>query len=158
MNSVVDSGVPRRNFDVIVVGGGVVGLSVAYYLSERRGVKVAVIERGRFGRGATWAAAGMLAPQCEVEQPGPFLTFALAGRALYKRLADVLRAETGVDIGLRECGALRVALTEQQADALKPRSATTTKLVAQSPVARRKRGALVRASAGSHGAGRGVPS
>lgn len=119
MNSVVDSGVPRRNFDVIVVGGGVVGLSVAYYLSERRGVKVAVIERGRFGRGATWAAAGMLAPQCEVEQPGPFLTFALAGRALYKRLADVLRAETGVDIGLRECGALRVALTEQQADALK---------------------------------------
>ena len=73
MNSVVDSGVPRRNFDVIVVGGGVVGLSVAYYLSERRGVKVAVIERGRFGRGAEpGLRRAWLRPNARSSNPVPF--------------------------------------------------------------------------------------
>jgi len=95
-----------QTFDAVVVGGGIVGLSTAYYLSERRGMRVAVLDRGRLGRGATWAAAGMLASQCEVEEAGPFLTFALAGRALYDRLAPALRDETGVDIGLRRSGAL----------------------------------------------------
>lgn len=104
----------RRNFDVIVVGGGVVALSVAYHLSEQPGVRVALVERGRLGQAATWAAAGMLAAQCEVDQAGPFLTFALAGRAHYTRLAATLYAETGVDIGLRWSGALRVALSEAE--------------------------------------------
>lgn len=109
----------ERTFDVIVVGGGVVGLSVAYCLSERRDVRVAVLERGRIGQAATWAAAGMLAVQCEVDRPGPFLTFALAGRAFYSQLAPRLYDEIGVDIGLRRTGALRVALSEAGSEGLK---------------------------------------
>lgn len=112
-----------QTFDAVVVGGGIVGLSTAYYLSERRGMRVAVLDRGRLGRGATWAAAGMLAAQCEVEEAGPFLTFALAGRALYDRLAPALRDETGVDIGLRRSGALRVAFTEEERERLKRHAA-----------------------------------
>lgn len=112
------NGASRRTFDVIVVGGGVVGLATAYYLAERRELRVAVVERGRVGQGASWAAAGMLAAQCEVEQPGPFLTFALAGREHYAHFAPQLYEETGVDIGFQRCGALRVAFSEEEGRAL----------------------------------------
>jgi len=113
-----NQGAAGRSFDVIVVGGGVAGLAVAYYLSGEKSLRIAVVERGTLGHGATWAAAGMLAVQCEIDRPGPFLTLALAGRALYARLGPRLYDETGVDIGLRRCGALRVALSEEEAESL----------------------------------------
>lgn len=112
-------GKSRETFDVIVVGGGVAGLSAAYYLSEDSSLRIAVVERGKIGQAASRAAAGMLAVQCEIERPGPFLTLALAGRALYESLAPRLYDETGVDIGLRRSGALRVALTDEEAEELK---------------------------------------
>lgn len=125
----------ESRFDVIVIGGGVVGLSIAYYLAgagegegaaagagagpagpkARRGqLKVAVVDRGEPGRGATWAAAGMLAVQCEIEEPGPFLRLGVAARSLYEQLSRELLEETGIDIEHRPCGILRVALSDEE--------------------------------------------
>lgn len=94
--------------DVIVVGGGVMGCGIALRLRQA-GVRVTILERAIPGAEASSAAAGILAPQWEAEGPGPFLDLCLKSRALYAGLAAELRELTGVDIGYRPCGLLRVA-------------------------------------------------
>ncbi len=95
--------------DVIIVGGGVIGCSIALRLA-RAGLKVAVIERGRIGCEASRAAAGMLSPQAEASEPGPFLDLCLRSRAMYRDFAELLKDSTGVDIEYRDEGTLCVAL------------------------------------------------
>ncbi len=99
--------------DVIVVGGGVIGCAIGYYLACE-GVAVAVVERGEIGCEASSAAAGMLAPLAEVEEAGPFQQLAIAGLRLFPALAETLRAESGVDIEYQASGILRVALSEAE--------------------------------------------
>jgi glycine oxidase len=57
---------PDSTLDLAIVGGGIVGLSIAWRAAQR-GLAVAVLEREEFGGGATHVAAGMLAPVSEVE-------------------------------------------------------------------------------------------
>ncbi len=104
--------------DVIIVGGGVIGCSIAYYLA-REGVKVTVIDKGEVGGEASRAAAGMLAPLAEVEEDGPFQGLGLASLRLFPHLSEALEQESGVDIEYLRSGILRVALTEGQAEHLK---------------------------------------
>ncbi|MFQ5656611.1 MAG: glycine oxidase ThiO [Candidatus Methylomirabilales bacterium] len=100
--------------DVIIVGAGIVGCSVAYHLA-RKGVKgVLVIDRGETGGEASGAAAGMLAPQCEASGPGPFLDFCLAAREDYERLALELKDLTRIDIEYLKWGILY--LLDQEGD------------------------------------------
>ena len=47
--------------DVVIIGGGVIGLSIAYALS-REGVVATVLDRGELGRAASWAGAGIISP------------------------------------------------------------------------------------------------
>ncbi len=101
------------SFDVIVVGGGVIGCAIGYYLA-REGVAVAVVERGEIGCEASSAAAGMLAPLADVEEEGPFQEIAVAGLRLFPALAETLRAESGVDIEYLTSGILRVASSETE--------------------------------------------
>ena len=54
----------------IIVGGGICGLGIGWYLAKA-GHPVTVLERGQAGSGATWAAAGMLAPRAEAEPAAP---------------------------------------------------------------------------------------
>ena len=63
---------------VIIVGGGVVGCSLAYYLAGA-GCPVSLLERGQIASGASGAAAGILGPLAESAEPGPFLDLAVAG-------------------------------------------------------------------------------
>jgi glycine oxidase len=100
--------------DVAVVGGGIVGCVVAYYLA-RQGARVALFDRDRIGAQASSAAAGMLAPLAEDAGPGPFLDLALASLQRYAALAADLRASTGIDIELLTPGLLRVALDDGEA-------------------------------------------
>jgi len=104
--------------DVIIVGGGVIGCSIAYYLA-REGVKVAVLDKGEIGGEASRAAAGMLAPLAEVEEDGPFQELGLASLRLFPHLSEALEQECGVDVEYLRSGILRVALTEEQAEHLK---------------------------------------
>jgi glycine oxidase len=95
--------------DVIIVGGGVIGCSIALRLA-RAGLKVTLMERGRVGCEASRAAAGMLSPQAEASEPGPFLDLCLRSRAMYPQFAELLKDASGIDIEYRDEGTLCVAL------------------------------------------------
>ena len=101
---------PSSSPDVIVVGGGVIGLSIAWKASER-GLSVTVVEESP-GRGASWAAAGMLAPVTEVH-PGEehVLGLGVASLALYPDFVARLEELTGLSTGYREGGTLMAAAT-----------------------------------------------
>jgi glycine oxidase len=95
-----------KSADIIIVGAGVVGCSVAYHLALM-GVKgILVLDRGQIGGEASGAAAGMLAPQCEAAGPGPFLDLCLAARRYYERLAPELKERTRIDIEYLRWGIL----------------------------------------------------
>lgn len=99
------------NVDVVVVGGGIVGLSAARALATA-GARVVVVERRRVGAEASSAAAGMVAPQADADGPSPLLSLGLAARDEMLSLAPALQEETGFDVGLSSRGLLLVALTE----------------------------------------------
>ncbi len=95
--------------DAIFVGGGVIGLSAAW-VAARRGMEVAVVDPAP-GRGASWVAAGMLAPVTEAtfgdEALVPLL---VAGAERWPDFADALGAAAGCAVGYRTCGTVVVAL------------------------------------------------
>lgn len=101
-----------KTADAIVVGGGVIGLSIARALAKRRFGRVLLIERGSLASEASYAAAGMLAAQSEANRPDAFLELALASRELYHTLASELCDETGIDIQLEETGTLYLGFRE----------------------------------------------
>lgn len=107
---------------VLVVGGGVIGCALARRLA-RAGHAVLVVERDEPGSHATWAAAGMLAPLAEADEPGPFLDLLRASRALHPALAAELREETGIDVGYRDEGSILVASEAAEVEALERRHA-----------------------------------
>lgn len=100
--------------DVAVIGGGVIGCSVAYH-AARLGARVTLLEAGEIGSGASGAAAGMLSGQSEAHEPGPFLNLLLKSRALHVPLSETLLEETGLDVEYVRAGALHVALDERRA-------------------------------------------
>lgn len=95
-----------KTADVIIIGAGVVGCSVAYHLARMGMKRILVVEKGEVGGEASGAAAGMLAPQCEAPGPGPFLDFCLAARGYYTRLAPELKDLTQIDIEYLDWGIL----------------------------------------------------
>jgi len=90
--------------DVLIIGGGVIGLAIAIEL-KLRSVPVAVISRD-FHAAATHAAAGMLAPQAEGIPAGPMLDLCLRSRALYPDWTRKLEEFTGLACGYWPCGIL----------------------------------------------------
>lgn len=109
----------KRGFDVVVVGGGVVGLACAWRLAQR-GAEVVVLERGEPGGGATRVAAGMLAPVGELTFGEPeLLELTLAAARLYPEFVAELEAATGESTGYERLGALHVALDRDEAAQLR---------------------------------------
>jgi len=94
--------------DVVVVGGGIVGLACAYELAGC-GARVTLLEYGKTGMQATNAAAGMLAPIVEAAGPGPMLDAGMEALRAYPALAERLEREAGFSLELRLDGILRVA-------------------------------------------------
>ena len=100
--------VPDGARDVVVVGGGIVGLAVAWR-AARAGLTVTVLDPAP-GAGATHAAAGMLAPVTEADfGEEAALRLHLAAAAAWPAFAADLRAATGADVGLRTAGTLTLA-------------------------------------------------
>ena len=105
------------SFDVVVVGGGVIGLAVAREVA-RAGMSVCLLERGETGGEATGASAGMLAAQFEAHEAGPLLSLSLQSRTLYPDFIRQVEAESGVSVDLRREGAVVVALDEVERNEL----------------------------------------
>lgn len=105
---------------IIIVGGGVIGASIAYYLAKL-GQSVTLLERGRLGTEASAAAAGMLGAQSEMEDTGPLFRLARQSRAMFPQLSEELKSLTGIDIGLVREGLLNVALSDVQEEELRAR-------------------------------------
>ena len=90
--------------DVLIIGGGVIGLSIALEL-RRRGASVTILTRN-FAQAASHAAAGMLAPQAEMIPPGAMRELCLRSRSLYPDWTQKLEALTGLPTGYWACGIL----------------------------------------------------
>ena len=105
--------------EVLVVGGGIAGLGVAWQLAER-GRSVRLFDAGRPGRGASWAAAGMLAPSAEIGFEELDL-YALGTESLsrWQAFASALEAASGTAVGYRDDGTLVVADDRDSARALR---------------------------------------
>ena len=95
--------------DVLIVGGGVIGCSIALKLAEA-GVNVTVIERGHLGCEASSAAAGMLSPQADALKADEFFAFAVKSRSMYKDFVAHLKELSGIDAQLRDEGTLFVSI------------------------------------------------
>lgn len=98
------------NLDCCIIGGGIVGLSIARELAGR-GRRVRVLAREGRRDTASWAAAGIFPPVFEPELPAadPNATLTAYSDRLHRRWADELREETGIDNELGACGGLHVA-------------------------------------------------
>ncbi|HSP64294.1 MAG TPA: glycine oxidase ThiO [Pyrinomonadaceae bacterium] len=112
---------PRATADVVIVGGGVIGLAIARALRQRGVRDVMLIERGQIGLEASWAAGGILGPQVEADRVDDFFQLACASRDMYPAFANALRAESGVDVELDMTGTLYLAFTQEEESVLRHR-------------------------------------
>jgi glycine oxidase len=111
----------RETADVVIIGGGVIGMTVARALALRGLGDVLLIERGSLGAESSSAAAGMLAPQAEADVADDFFSLCRQSRDMYPRFAAALREETGIDIELETSGTLYLAFDEKDAAELEKR-------------------------------------
>ncbi|MFL5266520.1 MAG: glycine oxidase ThiO [Stellaceae bacterium] len=110
---------PSSRPKTVVIGAGVIGLGIAWRLAQA-GCRVTIYDRGDAGRGATWAAAGMLAAAVETE-PGEeaLLALTLESQRLWPDFARELEAASGLSVGYRDEGTIVVALTRDDAEQLR---------------------------------------
>ena len=107
--------------DVVIIGGGVIGLAIARELALKRVGKVMLIERSEPGREASFAAAGMLAPQAEADTVDDFFRLCCRSRDLYPAFAQRLLDETGIDVELDQTGTLYCGFSEHDLEELDQR-------------------------------------
>ncbi|HTN75004.1 MAG TPA: glycine oxidase ThiO [Pirellulaceae bacterium] len=104
--------------DLLIVGGGVIGLALAYELSNS-GMRVQLIDRGELGREASWAGAGILPPANAATALHPYDQLRAISLEGHRVWAERLREETGIDNGYRRCGGLYLASSAGEAAALR---------------------------------------
>src|ERR1041384_4625364 len=95
-----------KTWDVIVVGGGIIGMSLAISL-RKRGTSVLILEKGEPGREASHAAAGMLADHGD-EFPAALASLARASAQMYPEFVHELQDESGIKVDLRDAGTILV--------------------------------------------------
>ena len=104
--------------NILIIGGGVIGLSIARELHKRGAQGVTIVDKGRIGGEASWAAAGMLAPNAETHADDAFFRLCTASNELYPQFAAELLDETGIDIELDSTGTVSAAFGDNDEAAL----------------------------------------
>ena len=111
MESMSENAMPSRA-ETVVIGGGIVGCSVAYHLAQMGHRDVLLLEQNQLGSGTTWHAAGMIG---RLRTSNSLTEINRYSAELYSRLFE----ETGHDIGWKEVGSLIVAQSEDRLVQLK---------------------------------------
>ena len=93
-----------KSWDVIVIGGGIIGLSLSLEL-RKKGASVLIVERGEPGREASYAAGGMLVDS-SAETPAALQPLATASARMYPEFVHELQIESGLHVDLRDRGAI----------------------------------------------------
>ncbi len=96
--------------DVVILGGGVIGLTTAYFLG-REGVRVAVLDKGGFGQESSWAGAGILSPADPLPAQTPYQRLRALSANMFRSLSEELRELTGIDNGYLRSGGLEFLRT-----------------------------------------------
>jgi glycine oxidase len=109
------------NSSALIIGGGVIGLSIARELHKKGVSKITLVEKATCGEEASWAAAGMLGPQVEANEQDAFFDLTCASRDLFPKLANELFDETAIDIELDTSGTLYLASDDEYATHLRNR-------------------------------------
>jgi glycine oxidase len=93
--------------DVLILGGGVIGLTAAYFLAGD-GASVSLLDRADLGQQASWAGAGILPPADPSSAHTPVERLLALSNSLYPGLSQELRERTGIDNGFLVCGGVEV--------------------------------------------------
>jgi glycine oxidase len=96
-----------KSYDALIVGGGIVGCSIAYELAQRK-LRVAILDRQELMSEASWAAAGMLSPAPDSPAAIPLVPLGRASLAMYPRFIGALEEASGRRTGFRTDGAIEV--------------------------------------------------
>jgi len=113
-----------KNKKILIIGGGVIGLGIGWQLAKAGVSSVTIHERGQAGRGASWAAAGMLGPIAEAHiDELDLLKLSNQSLARYPEWVDELETETEMSIGYRAEGTLIIGIEPD--DAIQLRHAYT---------------------------------
>ena len=102
---------PPKKSRVVIIGGGVIGCSVAYHLAAAGWKDIVLLERKQLTSGTTWHAAGLIA---QLRATANMTRLAKYSQELYGNL----KAETGLETGFKRCGSITVALTEARKEEL----------------------------------------
>jgi glycine oxidase len=98
--------------DLLILGGGVIGLTTAWFLADA-GVRVTLLDRGDFGRQASWAGAGIISPANTAYAHTPYKQLHAHSATMYPGLAQTLRERTGIDNGYFVCGGLELFVRDE---------------------------------------------
>ena len=101
----------------LIVGGGIIGLSIAYELAKR-GRTVSVIEKDKFGEKASWAGAGIITPANAATAVHPLEHLEALSHDAHDSWSAELKQITGIDNGFRRCGGLYLARTNGESAAM----------------------------------------
>src|SRR3954468_4768968 len=99
-----------KSWDVVIIGAGIIGLSLAISL-RKQGLRVLVVERGEPGHEASSAAAGMLVGS-GAEIPCRFAALAAVSARIYPEFAHELQDESGLKVDLREQGTILLSASK----------------------------------------------
>ena len=103
--------------DVLIIGSGVIGMSIARQLSQSH-LDIAIVDRDIPGMHASYKAGGMLGAQNEFTTDSELFQLAVASRSLFPELSDALYHETGIDIEFQQSGLIKMASSTKDVERL----------------------------------------
>lgn len=118
---------PNQTVDLAVVGGGIIGLSIAWRVRQR-GLSVAILDAGALAAEASKAGAGMLAPGGEAHRLAPWARDTVEALHLFPAFTEELSALSGLPIDFRQCGAVDIASSDTAWESLLARRAVQEQL------------------------------